>query len=320
MNLKILITLNIIVTILLILLFGTHFKMYPLHLPYYKFIKPIINPELASAKDGYSFTKDKEMEEEIDMFWEETLKKMKLERSYLNYANEYAYDHGGDSVRWKENIFWLEKIKKGGLIILFRHGEREKWSEALVGFDAYELSNNIDARGTDWYRAVCLTERGIETSKNTGRAFRHAGIKIQEVISSPSCRARETAWHSFGRIDQIHSSLLHRVAIHPLDRYAYDMDLRDFLLNYDLDENKVLILSSHNSTVDYPNLIDEWNDNIPLDEGGFYIIEKKNNKLILRHKFVQSGTFNMLVHRTKLNPLRKKCSDPTKPENDCSSM
>ena len=79
MNLKILITLNIIVTILLILLFGTHFKMYPLHLPYYKFIKPIINPALASAKDGYSFTKDKEMEEEIDMFWEETLKKMKLE-------------------------------------------------------------------------------------------------------------------------------------------------------------------------------------------------------------------------------------------------
>ncbi|MDC0205306.1 histidine phosphatase family protein [Pelagibacteraceae bacterium] len=318
MSLKSLISLNILVTIIVLFVFGTHFKMYPLHLPYYKFIKPIINPVPASTLDGYPFTKDREMEEEIDKFWEETLKQMKAERSNLHYGNEYAYDHGGDKVHWKENIYWLNRIIKGGLILLFRNAEREIWSEALSGFDAYESYNNIDARDTDWYRAACLTERGIETSKNTGRGFIHAGINIQEVISSPSCSARETAWHSFGRIDQIHSSLLHSKAINPLDRYAYGMDLRDFLLNYNLDEDKVLILSSHNHTIEHPDLIDEWNDHVDLDEGGFYVIEKKDNKLIMRHQFYQSGRFNMLIYRNK--PLRKNCSNPMKPENDCNSM
>ncbi|MDC0205307.1 histidine phosphatase family protein [Pelagibacteraceae bacterium] len=321
MNLKILITLNILATILLLLVFGTHFKMYPLHLPYYKFIKPIINPELASLKDYLPFTKDKEMEEEIDKFWEETLKQMKAERSEtykFDYGNEYVFEDEGELVNWKESLYWLERVKKGGLIIFFRHGEREKWSEALSGFDAYELYNNIDARDTDWYRAVCLTERGIETSKITGRAFKHAGIKVQEVISSPSCRARETAVHTFGRIDQIHSSLLHRVALNPLDRYAYGMDLKDFLLDYDLDEDKNLVLSSHNSTVDYPDFIDEWNDHVGLEEGGFYIIEKKDNKLIMRYRFFQSGRFNMLIYRN--DPVRKKCSEPTKLENECTIM
>ena len=90
--------------------------------------------------------------------------------------------YGG--IDWKKYIYWAEEIKKGGYILMFRHAEREKWGEALGGFDAYELYSKTDARNTDWYRATCLTERGIETAKNTGRAFKNFGIKIQKFFQA----------------------------------------------------------------------------------------------------------------------------------------
>lgn len=40
--------------------------------------------------------------------------------------------------------------------------------------------------------------------------------------------------------------------------------------------------------------------------------------LILRHRFKQSGRFNMLIYRS--DPIRKKCSEPTKLENECTIM
>ena len=44
----------------------------------------------------------------------------------------------------KELEIYSELIKKGGYILHFRHGEREKWDEALYGFDNYELLYKID--------------------------------------------------------------------------------------------------------------------------------------------------------------------------------
>ncbi len=241
----------------------------------------------------------------IDIFWKEKEK-----------SNKNIDYYGG--IDWKKYIYWAEQVKKGGYVLLFRHGEREKWGEALGGFDAYELYNKLDARKYEWYRAVCLTERGIETSKNTGRAFKHAGIKIQKIISSPSCRARETAYYSFGRIDEIHSALLHKTGLHPFDRYKFAVDLRSTILNFKLDKDKNLILSSHNSVIDFKGLIDEFNVPIGLEESGFYVIEKVKDKLVVRHKFEKSSEFNMLMYRLK--PLKKKCSDPLNPKNGCSSM
>ena len=296
-DLKKLVILNIILTIFLGSALGLQLRIPPFDIFKDNVLKPLFKPS--------SVKKDKEMEMRIDNFWKDIEKK--------NYNIDY---YGG--IDWKKYIFWAEEIKKGGYILLFRHGEREKWGEALGGFDAYELYNKLDARDYKWYRAVCLTDRGIETVKNTGRAFKHAGIKVQKVISSPSCRARETAYYSFGRIDEIHSALLHKTGVHPLDRDKFAKDLRSTILNFNLDSDKNLVLSAHNSVIDYKGLIDEFNVPIGLEETGFYIIEKVGNKLITRFSFYKSSEFNMLMYR--LTPQKKICPNPSNPNIGCKSM
>ena len=298
-----LLVINFLLLVLLVTLFGLQYKIPPFDTLWFKVLKPIIKPLKINEREDIGLVKvDKKIEKKINIFW----KKIESNEEKINNKIDY-----GGGIDWKKHIYWTEQIKKGGYILLFRHGEREKWHEAVGGFDAYELYNKIDARKTPWYRATCLTERGIETSKNTGRAMRHGGIKIQKVISSPSCRARETAFHSWGRIDEIHSSLLHRTGIHPLDRYKFGMDLRKTLLNFSLDRDKNLILSAHNSVIDFPDLIDEFNVPIELDEGGFYVIEKENQNLIVRYKFERSSEFNTILYRT--SPEKKKCINPEKP-------
>ena len=54
-----------------------------------------------------------------------------------------------------------------------------------------------------------------------------------------------------------------------------------------------------------------------LDETGFYIVENKKNKIILRYKFNTSSAFLRLLYR--LTPENKKCTNPAEPAIDCSS-
>lgn len=296
-SLQRLLILNILLTIILGTAFGIQFRVPPFDIIKDNLLKPLFKESKISI--------DKSVEKKIDIFWKEKEK--------LNENIDY---YGG--IDWKKYIYWAEEIKKGGYILMFRHAEREKWGEALGGFDAYELYSKTDARNTDWYKATCLTERGIETAKNTGRAFKNFGIKIQKIFSSPSCRARETAFYTFGRIDEIHSSLLHKTATHPFDRHKFAKDLRETILNFNLDKDKNLVLSAHNSVIDFEGLIDEFNDKIGLEETGFYVIEKVDSKLIVRHRFHKSSEINMIMFRS--DPLKKKCSKPTNPSIACNSM
>ncbi len=243
---------------------------------------------------------DNETKKDFDNFWRNQ-----------NVQGEINYEN-------KLNIYWADRVKKGGLILLFRHAERQKWHEAVTGFDAYELHNKIDAREYSWFRATCLTEKGIETAKMIKLTFEHGNIPVQKVFSSPSCRARETAIYGFGRIDEIHNALLHYTAINPLDHDQFGKDLKQTVLDFPLEKNKNLILSAHNSVVSYPNFIDEFNIIEGLDETGFYVIEKKDNRLIVRHRFFKSKIFNTLMYRWKYES--KKCPDPENPKNNCFSM
>ena len=55
-----------------------------------------------------------------------------------------------------------------------------------------------------------------------------------------------------------------------------------------------------------------------LDETCFYIVENKDNKIILRYKFNTSSAFLKLLYR--LAPESKKCPKPRNPEEGFSSM
>ena len=196
-----------------------------------------------------------------------------------------------------EQIYWVERIKEGGLILLFRHSEREKWNSSVEGFDAYELKNNYDARNFSWYKATCLTEKGIEESKLINEAFKYAKIKISKVVSSPSCRAIETALYAFNRIDETFSGLLHYTAFHPLDRKKIGIELKKAVLNLKIIDKKNIILSAHNKVISHHSFIDEMQIDEGLSESGFYIIEKTNGKLKVPFKFTNIKSFIILLYR-----------------------
>lgn len=194
-------------------------------------------------------------------------------------------------------IYWAERIKEGGLILLFRHSEREKWDNSVEAFDTVELKNNLDPRKMSWERATCLTKKGIEESKLIGEAFKHAKIKINVIASSPSCRARETAMYAFNKIDLYFNGLLHYTAFHPADRKDIGIQLKKAVLDLKEDQSSNIILSAHNKVISHYKLIDKMEIDEGLQESGFYVIEKINNKLIARYKFSKIKHFVTVLYR-----------------------
>lgn len=183
---------------------------------------------------------------------------------------------------------WAEKLNKGGYIIHLRHAQREKWND-VTAFDAWELANKIKAEDSSFGRAVCLTDQGDEEARLIGNIFNMAGIEISEIISSPSCRARETAIIAFGKIDRISNSLLHRTAMTHGQHISMTKKLREVMEEITLVQGKNVILSGHGGTLSNntnilidENKIGELDDR---DETGFIILKKENGKIIAEYKY-----------------------------------
>jgi hypothetical protein len=137
-----------------------------------------------------------------------TIKKQIFPYGFLKKITVFNTDRNN----FDESKFWAKKIAQGGFLLHFRHAQREKWND-VTAFDAYELFNKIDAENSDFYKATCLTDQGVQEAKLIGEVFKINKVKIDKVISSPSCRAKQTARYAFGKIDQVDNSLLHRTAI-----------------------------------------------------------------------------------------------------------
>lgn len=209
----------------------------------------------------------------------------------INQVKSLLKDKKYETNNSSKHIYWSNEIKKGGYILHIRHGSREKWS-TNVAYDDIELLNNLDARQTSFARAVCLTEKGVEDSKLVGEIFKILNIPIGHVVSSPSCRARETAIFAFGRIDSIEPSLLHRTAMRKDQHVVMGKKLREAVENLEIEENKNIILSGHGGTLSYDfknkvGIIDkmEVDDVDRRLETGIVVIEKNKGKYIARHKF-----------------------------------
>ena len=202
----------------------------------------------------------------------------------LKIQEEKTYDTS-------DHVYWIDQIKKGGYILHIRHGSREKWS-TNVAYDDIELLNNLDARKSSFARAVCLTEKGVVDSKLVGEIFRVLNIPVGHIVSSPSCRARETAMFAFSRIDSIEPSLLHRTAMRKDQHLSMGNKLRENIDKLELKPNKNIILSGHGYTLSYDfrnkvGIIDIMNvQNIERRlETGIIVIEKIQGKYIAKHKF-----------------------------------
>ena len=104
----------------------------------------------------------------------------------------------------EDDIFWAKEILNGGYILHFRHAERDKWIDVQM-YDA--LESDVHENGADDSRyaendyfseAVCLNDRGKIQAKAIGEHLSNINLPIGSVVSSVSCRARQTAVLAFG--------------------------------------------------------------------------------------------------------------------------
>lgn len=181
--------------------------------------------------------------------------------------------------------YWTKEISKGGYILFFRHAEREKWP-IVMAYDAYENHKDLNIEETSLSKAVCLSERGIEQAKLMKFYIELSKMKISEVISSTSCRARQTANLVFGKIDKISNNLIHYGPWNESRKEHLD-SVKKILKTVNLIQGENIIITAHNGVIQ-KYLFDEIDDDFEqynIDEGGFYIIAKDNkNKLILKKK------------------------------------
>ena len=187
----------------------------------------------------------------------------------------------------QENYFWAMEIMKGGYILHFRHAEREKWIDVQM-YDSLEsdVKNNGSLRlaENDYFaKAVCLSERGTIKAKAIGEHLENINLPIGYVISSTSCRARQTAELSFGGYDDVKRILVHKGPYYENQKERVSK-LKELYLNLPIENQTNTIVTAHNSVV-HGDMFENIDDELTLEEGGFYIISKKNGKLFLEYEF-----------------------------------
>jgi len=198
----------------------------------------------------------------------------------------------------EKDKYWAKKIMQGGYILHFRHAERNKWIDVEM-YDALESdvhNNGINesryAENDYFDQAVCLNKRGKIQAKAMGEHLNNINFPIGYVASSPSCRARQTAKISFKGYDSLHRILVHTGPYNEtrLDRKE---KLINFFKNLKMIKNKNTIVSAHNSVVICEMFINmKCPSKIELEEGGFYVINKTSEGLVLEYEF---HTFNEFI-------------------------
>lgn len=192
-----------------------------------------------------------------------------------------------------QDEYWAKEILKGGYVLHFRHAERDKWIDVQM-YDALESDlheNGIDnsryAENDYFSQAVCLNKRGLVQAKAMGEHLSHIGLPISHVVSSVSCRARQTAELAFGGYDAQNRLLVHSG---PYNENLADRikKLVEFYTSLTLEDGKNVIVSSHNGVVRagmFENLPVADSESLSLEEGGFYVIKLSDGKLRLEHEF-----------------------------------
>ena len=186
------------------------------------------------------------------------------------------------------NKKFAKEILDGGYILFFRHAERYKAEpfQQLQVYDAYEVNNNLKGENTYFAKFVCLNELGKIQAKMIGQVINQLNVKFSKVISSTSCRSRQTAKLAFNRIDETYNSLVHQGPWSE-PKEIFFKNVREILLKNKPQKGENIFIVAHNSVIKKPVFDEVFDNDIDyfLQEGGFYLIENRNKKLYLVHKF-----------------------------------
>lgn len=187
------------------------------------------------------------------------------------------------------DVYWAKEILNGGYILHFRHAERDKWID-VQKYDVLESDlhdNGIDesryAENDYFAQAVCLNSRGKIQARAMGEHIAHIGLPISYVVSSVSCRARQTAELAFGGYE-VQNRLLVHAGPYNEGNEGRTKKLKEFYSSLPISSEGNVIVSAHNSVVK-DNMFENSVSDLYLEEGGFYVISLRDGKLYLEHEF-----------------------------------
>ena len=202
----------------------------------------------------------------------------------------------------EDDVYWAEKILEGGYILHFRHAERDKWIDVQM-YDALESDLHQNGKNESRYaendyfaQAVCLNDRGKIQAKAMGEHLANIELPIGAVVSSVSCRSRQTAELAFGGYDSLHRLLVHKGPYNESKQQRLE-SLIEFYSSLSIEEGANTIVSAHNSVVQCDMFENCFGDRLFIEEGGFYVIAQRDGKLYLEHTFYSYNVFNKLFYK-----------------------
>jgi len=216
----------------------------------------------------------------------------RLNLIHIDRANEVQ-------TSWQDQM-WIDKIRKGGYILHIRHYTRDREPDVQI-FDGIELLQSKNARNESYGKYTCLNPVGIEEAKIVGKILAQSDIKISKIISSPSCRAKESAMLAFGKIDETWNSLLHRTAIPPRQYEQFAWQLKKEIENLNPIDGSNIVLVGHGQTLSYNQKIlfenNGYKDRIDdRDMGGVAVMElNKDKKLNVVYVFGDVWNFTQSI-------------------------
>lgn len=187
-------------------------------------------------------------------------------------------------------------IKNGGYILYFRHGHREKWIDVAM-YDAIEALEQIDANNHYFKDAVCLSKMGTIQVRMMGDIIKKINMPIGNIITSPSCRARQTSKALFGSVGRIDNLFLHPGPYNE-NLTEFKKSVKKMILNLKVPKGTNSIISAHNGVIK-AEVFDIIKKKIKfnLEEGGFYVIKKEDAKLVLIDKFHNFNDFSQILFK-----------------------
>ncbi len=201
------------------------------------------------------------------------------------------------------DLLWAKRLINGGYILHFRHAERDKWID-VINYDS--LDSHVHNKGenetrypeNDYFeKAVCLNERGKVQAKVMAEHIAYIKLSIGYVISSTSCRARQTSNIVFGGFNEMKTILVHKGPYAENEKERIKK-LKKLYLSLPILNGKNTIVSAHNSVVNKDMFINNTSKfenktkELSLEEGGFFVISKNKDKLTLEHQFYNFSEFS----------------------------
>lgn len=196
----------------------------------------------------------------------------------------------------EEDTYWAKEILNGGYILHFRHAERDKGIDVGM-YDSLESDLHDNGANESRYaeneyfeKSVCLNERGKMQARAMGEHIKNIGLPVGPTLSSVSCRGRQTAELAFGGYDSLHRILVHSGPYNEGNSERVEK-IKNFYSEMTIEDGKNTIVSAHNGVIRCEMFSNDCGE-IALEEGGFYVISKRDGGLFLEHKFNNFLFFN----------------------------